>query len=315
MVYYRKKTKGLMMQLGTFRMAYVILCHKNIEQINLLIKQLDDMCVDFFVHIDKKSNIESDLLKADNVYLVDDRVSVNWGHYSIVESVLKCFSYVNRRGKYNYVHVISGQDFPLVPNYSIIDFFKKNEGLEFIRHTKMELDSENYKRVSVYYPEFLIHNSRHISIMRSLYVKTAMILPFLRRDLKNLPQTLYKGSNWFTITGGCMEYILEFTEKNPKYVQFFHNSLCADEIFFQTLILNSHFKSHVINDYKRYVDWSEGLSNPKVFTTKDSERLQQEGDECFWARKFDINIDRNILENLILKISKTEETQRQKETI
>ncbi|MHA6532596.1 hypothetical protein [Paenibacillus sp. BAC0078] len=45
-----------------FKMAYVILCHKNPEQINLLLNVLTDEHAEFFLHVDQKSGIEEQII-------------------------------------------------------------------------------------------------------------------------------------------------------------------------------------------------------------------------------------------------------------
>ncbi|WP_397361844.1 hypothetical protein [Paenibacillus sp.] len=51
---------------------------------------------------------------------------------------------------------------------------------------------------------------------------------------------------------------MDFTTTSPEYVRFFKNTLCGDEIFFHTIILNSAFKNNVRNEIKRYTDWETG---------------------------------------------------------
>ncbi len=53
------------------KIAFLILCHKNPVQINYLIDTLDDKDVDFYLHIDKKSNIINEIKKKDNIYFLD----------------------------------------------------------------------------------------------------------------------------------------------------------------------------------------------------------------------------------------------------
>ena len=47
-------------------MAYAIQCHKNIDQVNRLIKVLKSDDIDLFIHVDKKSNIKDKIIKDKN---------------------------------------------------------------------------------------------------------------------------------------------------------------------------------------------------------------------------------------------------------
>lgn len=288
--------------MDNFKMAYVLLCHKNAEQVNLLIQELNDENIDFFVHVDKKSLIQPQINKRRNLYFVEDRVEVHWGHYSQIECILNAFSLAKQTGNYDYIHVISGQDLPLVKNEVINRFFRENSGKEFVEFFEMPVKNARwglYERVRVFYPKFLVARSRKISALRRRYTKLVMSAPMLKRSLKDLPPQLYKGANWMSITGDCMEYILEYVELNPQYKEFFQNTFCGDEIFFQTIILNSSFNGKVVNDIKRYVDWETGPDFPRTLTVNDLERIREKGAGCFWARKFDVETDAVVIKSII----------------
>ncbi|WP_151734953.1 beta-1,6-N-acetylglucosaminyltransferase [Paenibacillus tengchongensis] len=286
----------------TFKMAYVILCHKNPQQINLLLEALTAEHVEFFLHVDRKSSIEPQILHRKDIHFVKDPVDVQWGHYGQIECILRSFELIREHGVYDYIHMISGQDLPLVANGEIVDFFKENRGKEFVKHLKLPIEAEMWGclyRVSVFYPRFLISRAKAVSEIRNRYINLVMSVPVLKRSLKDLPMDLYKGSNWMSITGECMQYILEFTKANPGYVKLFKNSFCGDEIFFHTIILNSKFKANVVNEIKRYTDWDTGPEFPRTLRAEDYSRIRQQGTECFWGRKFDLDVDRVIVEDIL----------------
>lgn len=288
-------------KLKNFKMAYVILCHKNPEQINLLIDRLTNECVEFFLHVDRKSGIEEQIVHRQDVHFVKQPLDVQWGHYSQIECILKGFELVKEHGHFNYIHIISGQDLPLSSNTRIIDFFRENEGKEFVKYLQLPIEGEMwncYYRVSVYYPKFLVSRVKAVSEVRNRYINLVMSVPWLKRSLKHLPEDLYKGSNWMSITGECMEYILDFIRVSPGYVKMFKHSFCGDEIFFQSIILNSGYKSNVVNEIKRYTDWDSGPEFPRTLRAEDYNRIRQKGGDCFWGRKFDLDVDRAIVEDI-----------------
>ncbi|SET37434.1 Core-2/I-Branching enzyme [Paenibacillus sp. NFR01] len=283
-------------------MAYVILCHKNPEQINLLIDDLTDKHVEFFLHVDKKSGIEAQIVHREDVHFVRRPSEVSWGHYTQIECILKCFELVAEHGNYNYVHILSGQDLPLVSNTAIAEFFKANEGQQYLKYVRLPNDKEMWGcmyRVSVYYPKFLVSRSLRTAEIRNRYMNLVMSVPFLQRSLKHLPGELYKGSNWMSLTGACMAYILEYVRTSPGYVKHFRNSFCGDEIFFHSIIMNSPYREHVVNEVKRYTDWDTGPEYPRTLRFEDYSRIQEQGVGCFWARKFDLEVDRAIIEEIV----------------
>ena len=113
-----------------------------------------------------------------------------------------------------------------------------------------------------------------------------------RNNLKHL--TLYKGSQWFTITFNAIQYILDYIEKNPDYSSSFKYTSCADESFIQIILLNSKFKDNLVNNNLVYMDWEHSTKgSPKVLTIEDYKNFK-DSDNLF-ARKFDLSVDSQVL--------------------
>lgn len=280
----------------SFRMAYAIQCHKNAEQINQLINQLDGKEIDFYIHVDKKSAIIKELKVGSNIYILKNRLNVKWGHISQVYATLNLLEEIHNTKKYDYIHLISGQDFPIKDNKFILDFFKNNSGKQYIQFRKLPNDwpFRGMNRILVYYPNVMFLN-KYTRKLISIYERLIMKYPILQRRIdKNI--CFYGGSSWFSITSDCVQYILEFLKDNPNYLKFFNNTICGDEIFFQTILVNSKYKNFLVNDNKRYIDWSEGKSSPKTLKIEDYVKIKN-SDKLF-ARKFDANIDKKILISL-----------------
>ena len=64
------------------------------------------------------------------------------------------------------------------------------------------------------------------------------------------------GSSYWCLTRECVTYVNAFVRENPDFVDFFKHLWIPDELFFQTIILNSPFKNRVVNDNLRCIDWS-----------------------------------------------------------
>lgn len=76
-----------------------------------------------------------------------------------------------------------------------------------------------------------------------------------------------------------------------------------DEFLFNSLIMNSPFRSNISEKKNlRYIDWSEGNASPKVLKMEDFEKVINSN--CFIARKFDENVDKEIIEKIISEINK-----------
>ena len=85
-------------------------------------------------------------------------------------------------------------------------------------------------------------------------------------------------------------------DNNPDLQHFCYFTWGSDEFLIPTIIMNSPFKSQVINNNLRFIDWSLGGSNPKILTEEDIEALKKT--DRFIARKFDIKINTKILDLL-----------------
>lgn len=51
--------------------------------------------------------------------------------------------------------------------------------------------------------------------------------------------------------------------EHPEYIKLFKHSLCPDECFFQTLVMNSPFAGSV-KPYLHYIKWEKGKSSPRT---------------------------------------------------
>jgi hypothetical protein len=81
--------------------------------------------------------------------------------------------------------------------------------------------------------------------------------------------------------------------ERPDVLSFFRHVDIPDEIFFQTVIMNSELADTVVNDNLRYIDWTRGR-RPAILETRDFEALARS--PKLFARKFDVEHDEQIME-------------------
>ncbi len=295
----------------TMRIAYLMMCHKNPGQINRQIRafniQGSDAQTDFYVHVDKKSRIAPEIMTADNIFMAGDaeRVSVTWGGPDLVDATLVLMRMVIASGReYDYLWLVSCQDYPIKPEKEIISFLEKNRGKNFINCMSCEGDLYRrfLKRNMIPYPRWIMAPRIAMRVLQRLYIIATggrfYTFPFLRkRQLFTGADggKYYFGATWFALTLDCAKYVLDFVDRRPDYLTFFGNTCIPDECFFQTIIFNSPFK-HTAADYLCYVDWSENNRNPRLLTEKDYGRLMEA--PYLIARKFDDAVDIGVLDKL-----------------
>lgn len=115
--------------------AFLILAHEQPEMLVELIGALNRSDCDVFVHIDAKAPYSQDDLKINklnNIHFVQRRIDARWGDFSLVEAELELFATALNHGSYDYLHLISGVDYPVNGVEHIINFCELNNGKEFI---------------------------------------------------------------------------------------------------------------------------------------------------------------------------------------
>jgi hypothetical protein len=107
---------------------------------------------------------------------------------------------------------------------------------------------------------------------------------------------LYGGprATWLTLSAEAAKFIVEKIKNQKEFSRFCRYTWAPDEFLIPTILLNSHLKDKIIFDSGRLIDWSEGGCNPKVFNANDYSVIKQS--DKLYARKFDINIDQEILD-------------------
>ena len=107
-------------------------------------------------------------------------------------------------------------------------------------------------------------------------------------------------ANWFTLSSPAAAYSLDFLQRHPEVIRYYKFCWGPDEFIFSTILYNSDFKKHIVDNLV-YVDWSGPVSgHPKMLKAEDFDRLTKT-DKLF-ARKMDMGTDPelfNLLEEWI----------------
>jgi hypothetical protein len=271
------------------KFAVLIITYTSPKQTKRLIASLNNGEFDFYIHLDKKINIEThrELFSILNVYFIDHRIDIKWGGYTTVEAALSGIRFIAASGiKYDFVNLITGQDYPIKPATYIADFLRKNIGREFILYKKFNTEwIEAKSRVEKYHFTELPFRGRHRLTSLVNYITPKRKFPV------NL-ELVGKETFW-TLSLACAVYVMNYLDLNKKLRRFLRYTWGSDEFIFQTIIMGSPFKDKVVNNNYRYINWPEIGSSPKVFVTEDFEKIR--ASDALFGRKFDINTDENIL--------------------
>lgn len=287
--------------------AYLILAHKTDYTFNTLLELLDNEKNDIYIHMDKKTknvneeNIKSKIKKS-NVYFVD-RVKCNWGGFSLVKAELNLLKEATKKN-YRYYHLLSGQDLPIKSQEEIYEFFEKNNGKQFISFQEKEFKFE--KRIKYYYPfQEILGRIAFKTLRGKIISKPIMKIQDILKIYRNKNIKFQKGDQWFSITD---EFAKHVVSNEKKYTKIFKSTYCPDELFIQTIFINSKYiKSLYSHEYnnpsistKRFIDWNRGT--PYVWKSEDFNELIES--KSMFARKFDEKTDKEIINKIKLHLSK-----------
>jgi hypothetical protein len=262
---------------------YLILAHNNYAHLDSLIEALDAPGVDFYIHIDKTSPAYDN--PKENVHLLEDRLDIIWGGFSLVEATIRLMEYAFEQSNDGYYCLLSGADYPVKSNQRIKEELAK--GGEFINVSPAPLPHKPMSRFAYVHFDF---KSRKLMTLAEKIITSVSKALHLKRSI---PFKIYVGAQWFALSHECVGYILKEIEENLAYIDFFRYSKIPDEAFFHTIIGNSPFLERTKPNFT-YIDWSTDPA-PALISKKHVRKLQENQFfdsicgtyEPMFARKFD----------------------------
>lgn len=267
------------------RVILLIQAHRDVEQLNRLIHAVADKQIAIYVHLDRRSKVDPAAIDG-RAKLIKSRVDVFWGDFSQAQATLNSLAEIEADGDYDYVILISGQDYPVWPSEKIVRFLEGANRCEFLQNATLDKNgwASAADRFDYYY------YSRNNPVLKVAYtgLRVLMRLLSLKRHLVG-DLRAYGGSSWFILSRDCIRYILKYISAHPRFIDFMKSVFGPDESLFQTIVMNSPFRDRVINDNKRYIDWSDcekGLSSsPTWLTERDFDKIIASG--AMFCRKVD----------------------------
>ena len=317
---------------------FMIMCHKNLEQVLRLAKHITkNPDSDVVVHVDisvPDDEFQSFCSLANdipNLYITEKRIKGMLDDRSLIDIVFIMIEYVRAKNlQYQYYALLSGQDFLIKPIDQINQWLSESYPKPFI-------DCTPYDKSNWIYKKFVSDEQSKIEkFQESVFRFTRRwgrrhparkILRFLIRPLSlfNKPKmpiykklsrrrvSLFGGSAWWILPDVAINYILEEYQKSTAIVKLLLSPKTPEEIFFQTMTMRSPIKDSVeINPIDQVAQncktWAyftdidkPFVCHPYVFTVKQFERLKKS--DCWFARKFDSKTDDEVIrmveENLL----------------
>lgn len=175
---------------------------------------------------------------------------------------------------------------PIKPVDEIYHFFD-DKNVEFL-----EFGADNHEMYRFRLGSFNYRGNNRI--LKYLFDYRNRLNHFLGGDrLTKYNLKIYKGSNWASLTNEAVKYLVERRRAIRRVTRY---SLCADEVYKQTFLMDAGFSVNPGEDI-RYIDWEhhEGPS-PHTLRIEDYDALI--GSKCLFARKFDVDVDWEIVDKI-----------------
>ncbi|MGZ4683388.1 MAG: beta-1,6-N-acetylglucosaminyltransferase [Acidimicrobiales bacterium] len=263
------------------RVVVGLLAHERPDQVRKLIEALasDDIVV--VLHVDARSPIPVAEFVPDgaHVVLVDHRVKVWWGDVSVVDAITAIMR-VAAELEPDYFSLISGACWP---TRSPEDIVERLCGDPAAGHLGAEpLRKGWWTRLDRF----------HLSRPAPKLVKMGAIWIGIRlpaRDRSRIPPA-YGMNCWLDLRGDVLAWVVDQLDRDPGYRRAYRLTHLTDEIFFNTLLMNSSFAPEisVVVDPEdhlyglRYIRWGS-RHHPETLTDDDLVRASQL--DCIFARK------------------------------
>ena len=304
---------------------YMVMCHKNLNQVIMLLDSLASVDNDIVVHIDSyvSDNEYNDFCEnvkfRSNVFIADTRLHGVLDDRSLVDIVFAMLDRVEKENlKYEYYCLMSGQDFPIKPLAFIKDELEKNYPMPFIDCTPYDKDNWVFHKFKSRYSiirfnSFLSYKFSKKNPIRKVLRAFAVFAQKVAEKTKHSSYELlakkgvdlYGGSAWWILPDVAINYIYNEYKENSEIVKMLLETYTPEETFFQIMTKRSPVKDKVEINPKDMVaqnckTWAyfsdEGKpfkGHPYVFTINEFDKLKKS--DCWFARKFDIEQDMEIV--------------------
>lgn len=287
------------------KIAYIILAHKLPDQLVRLVNKISTPDTFLIIHVDKKTNngtyreILEPLKDRSDVFFLEREIC-NWGEFGHLSATLSGIREIcENKIKFDYLLLITGQDYPIKSNENISQVLKMSNGKSYLNFSPL-MDLSNQRDWLIYwhfhwlkrhyvFPRLNMFSRPNINLCWNVVAKRISV----RRKLPEKLVPFYGGAYW-CLSFDCIKYLFDYVNRNRNIVNFFRFTFIPEEIFFQTILVNSELKASLIDDDLRYIDFSEHKAHPALLGKDHYDRFINTHN--IFARKFDSSKDTDVLD-------------------
>lgn len=315
------------------RVTYAVLAHSREQQLLRLVRVLRHESPNSSVVIHWDSNSPTldpaPFAELGRVFMVEDAVHPEWGGFQVVEATLRSMRAALARTRFDWLVVLSGQDYPVAPLARIerelttsacdafIDTGRVASGRvawRWRRDGATRLGRRYYfayrpvrglpaglprrARGALHRAAFLVDEHQPFVSLWPMPSGTLWRLGVRRwRTPFGLDRPCRVGSNWFSLSHAAVERVVEQAGADSTFARHYRRTIIADESYFQTFICAD--PGLVVRcDNSRYQVWEDVESpvHPDTLTVDSLDAILSSGKH--FARKFDERVDVDVLDRL-----------------
>lgn len=265
------------------KQAILITAYKDLSFLQRIVSCFDED-FDFYIHIDKKCKEPNPVFECDHVVVLK-KYRIEWGSERHLWAMFDLLGMAYKKGGYSYYHIITGSDYPIKALSEFKSFFSEGNRKSYIEYHLLPRESwgteGGFERIRYYWIGNQWLDLRRLGKATRWLLKLQRKLGF-SRNLSAFGQW-YGGGGYCSLSDKGVDCICSFGRKRLHRLSLYTH--CAEEIFFQTILLNSPDRSQVCEDSLHLSVWEKDAASPKVLDESDFETIAKSN--CFFARKVD----------------------------
>lgn len=209
---------------------------------------------------------------------------VTWGDMSQQTMVLRSLSWLLGHADFDWLVLLSGQDYPIRP-VAEIERSLAQAGVDGFLHTVPVTGGDEF---ALRY----LHHWRRAPVPRAaarlpgVQVRTMPSGTWVGTPARAMPfgpeLVCHRGADWFTLSRRAVEHVLRFCARRPDVLRHYARTLIPTESLVHTILANSSLT--LSGDNRRFSRWEPGAPSPRTLTAADLPAAFASGFDL--ARKF-----------------------------
>lgn len=295
------------------RVAYLITSYLLPDQVARLARTLRAGSAEAPIalhHDDRRCRIDPAGLDALGVLRIEPPSPVAWGEASQLAMVLRCLRWLLRSAAFDWVVLLSGQDYPIRPVAAIECSLAEAPVDAFIETLPVPAPSLRSRTVDEFARRYHYRWRRLPAPLAPLAGAAVRARPLVQtRDMPSgtwvgAPAlsspfgpglTCHRGADWFTLSRKAVEAVARFADARGDVVRHYGRTLIPTESFVHTVLANDP-SLRLSGDTRRFTLWDRDAPRPRILRAGDLPLLL--ASPCDFARKFDPGVDRAVLDAL-----------------